>query len=163
MTTVWMIGSILILGSSLLLAWATLQLVRQQRLARETIQTLGRRVDELSLRVRTLENRPIKTTPIVRRMSNKRVDFPASPPPAPFAGPTLITVPSLASNGSEAVAQGASGELSRRYSAIWNLADSGESVASIAQSTGHPLGEVELILGLRRSAVNSGSESHSHE
>jgi len=62
--------------------------------------------------------------------------------------PTLIAVPSLAAppNEREASING----LSHRYAAIWSLADSGTSADVIARATGQPIGQVELILGLRR-------------
>jgi len=62
--------------------------------------------------------------------------------------PTLIAVPSLAAppNDREASISG----ISHRYSAIWSLADSGASADVIARATGQPIGQIELILGLRR-------------
>ncbi len=42
------------------------------------------------------------------------------------------------------------GGLSQRYAAIWDLADSGASPDVIARATGQPIGQIELILGLRR-------------
>jgi hypothetical protein len=65
----------------------------------------------------------------------------------------LIAVPSLATAGSEAAAIEAGAELGRRFGAIWEMADLGEPAASIARATGHPIGQVELILGLRRPSV----------
>jgi hypothetical protein len=69
-------------------------------------------------------------------------------------GPTLIAVPSLSAsdaNASTAVAE----ELGRRFGAIWALADAGETAEAIARTTGHPVGQVELILGLRRQLSQS--------
>ena len=40
--------------------------------------------------------------------------------------------------------------LQQRYAAIWDLADSGASPDVIARATGLPIGQIELILGLRR-------------
>ena len=62
-------------------------------------------------------------------------------------GPTLIAVPHLPAPASEG---SAAAELGRRFGAIWALADSGASADEIARSTGQPIGQVELILGLRR-------------
>ena len=66
----------------------------------------------------------------------RRTD-PAGSLPAPFLspGPTLITVPTLASPGSEAAATEAAEGLSRRFGAIWTLADSGASANAIASAT----------------------------
>jgi hypothetical protein len=66
-------------------------------------------------------------------------------------GPTLIAVPDLA--GPPAEAEAASAELARRFGAIWDLADAGASAEAIARGTGQPIGQVELILGLRRQLV----------
>jgi hypothetical protein len=71
--------------------------------------------------------------------------------PGAAAGPTLIAVPDLAGPPAEAAA--ASAELARRFGAIWDLADSGASAEAIARGTGQPIGQVELILGLRRQLV----------
>lgn len=40
-------------------------------------------------------------------------------------------------------------EMARRFGGIWDLADSGASPLAIARATGQPIGQVELILGLR--------------
>jgi hypothetical protein len=66
------------------------------------------------------------------------------------AGPTLIAVPNLASASDPASA--AAGELARKFEPIWSLAESGLSAEAIAARTGQPVGQVELILGLRRQA-----------
>jgi hypothetical protein len=42
--------------------------------------------------------------------------------------------------------------MSRRYSTIWRMADEGLDPNAIAATTGQPVGEVELILALRRRA-----------
>ena len=62
-------------------------------------------------------------------------------------GPTLIAVPHLAAPTPEG---SAAADLDRRFGAIWALADSGDSADEIARKTGQPIGQVELILGLRR-------------
>jgi hypothetical protein len=62
---------------------------------------------------------------------------------------TLIAVPNLATtpaNDRDAAVNG----LTQRYSAIWTLADQGASAEVIARATGQPIGQIELILGLRR-------------
>ncbi|HEX8204327.1 MAG TPA: hypothetical protein VF590_27865, partial [Isosphaeraceae bacterium] len=68
--------------------------------------------------------------------------------PGTGAGPTLIAVPDLA--GPPGEAEAASAELARRFGAIWDLADAGAPAEAIARGTGQPIGQVELILGLRR-------------
>ena len=62
-------------------------------------------------------------------------------------GPMLIAVPDLTGPPAETTA---AAELTRRFRAIWDLADAGASAGAIARGTGQPIGQVELILGLRR-------------
>lgn len=80
----------------------------------------------------------------------RRVD-PAEP--SAVAGPTLIAVPDLAA---PAAARPATDELARRFGTIWDLADSGAGPEAIARATGQPIGQVELILGLRRQQATAG-------
>src|SRR5262249_50700087 len=63
--------------------------------------------------------------------------------------PTLITVPNLAPIRTEGPSPNSS-ELSERFADVWELADTGAPPESIARETGHPIGQVELILALRR-------------
>jgi hypothetical protein len=51
--------------------------------------------------------------------------------------------------------------LSQRYAAIWELAASGASPDAIARATGQPVGQIELILGLRRQ-MGASAERASH-
>jgi hypothetical protein len=69
--------------------------------------------------------------------------------PSAVGGPTLILVPSLAASDPDAPTAAAV-ELGQRFGAIWRLADAGEPLDAIARKTGQPIGQVELILGLRR-------------
>jgi hypothetical protein len=78
--------------------------------------------------------------------SRHRIDPSAAKAPG---GPTLIAVPSLSSSVAETSAEAAA-ELGRRFGAIWTLADAGEPADAIARTIGQPIGQVELILGLRR-------------
>jgi hypothetical protein len=80
------------------------------------------------------------------------------PQPTAVARPTLITVPDLAASRGAAPAAEASAELARRYGAIWEMADRGLTCDAIARATGQPIGEIELVLGLRRprAAANEG-------
>jgi hypothetical protein len=72
------------------------------------------------------------------------------------AGPTLIAVPNLAGGESQEVVATATAALGRRYGNLWELADAGVSAEAIARSTGQPIGQVELILGLRRPLAATG-------
>lgn len=85
------------------------------------------------------------TVPTIRRID----------PPQAVPGP-LIAVPSLATVGAEGRAREASDSLARRFGAIWDLADSGHSPAEIARDQGQPIGQVELVLALRRPADARG-------
>jgi hypothetical protein len=60
----------------------------------------------------------------------------------------LISVPNLASSSDDR--EPSSSSLNHRYSAIWSLADQGASPEVIAKATGQPIGQIELILSLRR-------------
>jgi hypothetical protein len=62
----------------------------------------------------------------------------------------LITVPNLASTSTSRGGHPTHGALAQRYAAIWTLADGGTSPEVIARATGQPIGQIELILGLRR-------------
>jgi hypothetical protein len=68
----------------------------------------------------------------------------------------LIAIPNLASTASDREATLSS--LTQRYAAIWTLADTGASPDVIARATGQPIGQIELILGLRRQI--DGARSH---
>ena len=62
--------------------------------------------------------------------------------------PRLIAIPNLASTANDREATLSS--LNQAIAAIWSLADSGASPDVIARATGQPIGQIELILGLRR-------------
>jgi hypothetical protein len=74
-----------------------------------------------------------------------------------IAGPTLIAVPNLA--GSPGKAAPVAEELNRRFGPIWALAEAGLSADAIAVRSGQPVGQVELILGLRRQ-LDAPSPAH---
>jgi hypothetical protein len=62
--------------------------------------------------------------------------------------PALIAVPNL--EGEPHDREGSVSALKERYAAIWALADNGAKPDVIARATGQPIGQIELILGLRR-------------
>lgn len=68
-----------------------------------------------------------------------------------LAEPRLISVPKLPASADRAAMQDG---ISQRYAAIWDLAESGASPDAIARATGQPIGQIELILGLRRQMDN---------
>ena len=128
--------------------------VRALSLRNPSTEHLSSSSAEIADRVRALEARlarlepgqgrkapPTSGEPKKRRLDRRQV--------TPGDGPVLIAVPSLASTASSTSTEAAS-EFDRRFGAIWALADSGASTDEIARSTGYPVGQVELILGLRR-------------
>jgi hypothetical protein len=160
MTSDWHSAVVIAIGGSVIaMALAALALLLRRPASQAEWETLERQVDDLSQRLRTLESRSTpagiekgqaRAVPTLRRFD----------PPSRLGRP-LITVPSLAANGSSAVATEAAAELGRRFGPIWEMADSGHLPAEIARETGQPIGQVELILGLRRPdgqgrAVQSG-------
>ncbi|HWE37613.1 MAG TPA: hypothetical protein VG406_13680 [Isosphaeraceae bacterium] len=105
-----------------------------------------RLAEELAERLKALEARPSPAEPIPAPTVRHRADPPA---PSAIAGPMLIEVPELpraAGSGGGAAAA----ELAARFGTIWALADDGASPEVIARRTGQPIGQVELVLGLRR-------------
>jgi hypothetical protein len=109
---------------------------------------------------RTVEASPPNPLgPPLRRFDggSRRIDPAAS---SAVPGPTLITVPSLAAAATpSSVAM--SNDLGQRFGPIWDLADTGASPDAIARSTGQPIGQVELILALRRQlATHPGGGEH---
>ena len=62
--------------------------------------------------------------------------------------PPLIAVPNLEGVHSDRDVKVTG--LKERYAAIWALADTGTAPEVIARATGQPVGQIELILGLRR-------------
>ncbi len=88
---------------------------------------------------RSHPNRPFLSS--WRRISETRVELNEDEPP-------MIAVPDLGSRPDER--DPSSSPLSQRYAAIWTLADQGASPEVIARATGQPIGQIELILGLRR-------------
>ena len=145
------------LGLTLIvLAWVVVQLRRQP------VTALARAVDDLRTRQDALEAMRDKAGPSkvaepapqahpgppLRRPGSRTRRVDAAEPTA-VSGPTLITVPSLAAASLPSSAA-VSHDLGRRFSPIWDLADTGATPDAIARSTGQPIGQVELILALRR-------------
>ena len=111
--------------------------------------------------VRTLETRLDRLEAAVEAGSDARGSLVGSPPEAKRSrrldrrqvaladGPVLIAVPSLTPSPSAALMAAAAVEFDRRFGPIWALADAGTPRDEIARQTGYPVGQVELILGLR--------------
>jgi hypothetical protein len=140
------------------------------RWQRAALVEVEARLDALVGRIARLEAREAAPRPVV-------VAAPAlaSTPPAPrrepirrtepaaataVTGPTLIAVPNLAAAslvGESGPADLVSTDLGRRFGAIWELADAGVAADAIARATGQPIGQVELILGLKRQLATAGA------
>jgi hypothetical protein len=121
-------------------------------------------LDEFRERLAALESRlgppspdPRPTRPVVK-IATRRADGPEEPP-----GPTLIAVPDLAAEPCLEASEATAAAFGRRYAALWALADAGASAASIARETGQPVGQVELILGLRRTSPATAGEGSDPE
>ena len=114
------------------------------------VDDLARRqtaLEALVTRERTGTGTGTETEPARGGGSRRRVD---QAPAGRGDGPTLIAVPTLAAGASESSAQAAAAELAERFGAIWGRANAGASAEAIARETGQPVGQVELILALRR-------------
>lgn len=117
----------------------------------------------LWMRVRALERRDVArrstgqgggtairdASAVANRSPRPASDLRLDPAMPNAIGPTLIAVPDLATMTRPSAE--AALELVRRFGPIWDLADSGASAEAIARVTEQPIGQVELILGLRRS------------
>lgn len=132
------------------------------RRLRNTLESVEGRLDVLSERLRPLGSSHVDADagpvgPPSPRAA-RRVDRGA---PEPSAGPTLIAVPNLAVTVGPAASPDVSAELGRRFATVWDRAGQGVDAKAIARETGQPVGQVELILGLRRQAVAVGPATHS--
>ncbi len=168
MISFWQTAAVAALGlATLASAVASLAMAWRSRSAWEG---LARGVEDLGRRLRAIEamGSPsggrglVGETPVRGVPHRGNADVTPATPTSLSPGPgsrashrvdsPLIAVPSLAAAGSEAVAHEAAAILTRRYGPIWDLADSGQAVEAIAGATGQPVGQVELILALRRQA-----------
>jgi hypothetical protein len=149
-------------GLGLALAALALSAARIGRL-RAAREATDRRLDALAGRVAALEARAtaVRTAspapPTVRApVTARRADGPEHHTPA---APTLIAVPNLAPTAPGPTLDPASSGLGRRFAAVWDLADAGATAEAIARATGQPVGQVELILGLKRqlAAASAGT------
>ncbi len=121
-------------------------------------------IDEISRGIENLAERQRAVESLLTRLEEREASR-AAPAAAPrrvdraetkaSRGPTLISVPHLAAPAHEG---SAAADLDRRFGAIWALADSGASAEEIARGTGQPIGQVELILGLRMQRNASPAE-----
>ncbi len=117
----------------------------------------ARRLDDLDGRHRALEVRIDRVEAAATRAAGTMPAHPAGPrvrrrPERGGAdlagGAPLISVPNLA--GPTSPASDAAAGLDRRFGAVWALAEAGAPIEVVARESGYPIGQVELILGLRR-------------
>lgn len=124
---------------------------------RARINRLSERVDRLESPPINLPEEPLRSRPEpIVEPTSREPQPPQGEVPGPITEPTLIAVPNLAANGEPDRADAASSELARRFRAIWDLRDRGADAEAIARASGQPVGQVELILGLRRSLTLVG-------
>jgi hypothetical protein len=140
--------------------WRARALVEVAHLA-DVLASRLRTLDEVLVKLDSHGSDPAASSAAPRRSfaerpRSVRIDPPES---TAIAGPTLIAVPDLSTGSGESPAASAAAELARRFGAIWALADTGAAADAIARGTGQPIGQVELILGLRRQleAASTGS------
>lgn len=131
-----------LLGGSLAAAVSLRSLARRER-------RMERRMVELRRRIAQLECRLDPST--VAAPAPARPDAAVKEPAAPIrtVRSTLIEIPDLAREAAPGDPQ-AGDELGQKHREVWALADAGTSPEEIARHTGQPIGEVELIVGLRR-------------
>ena len=131
--------------------------------ARSRLDDCARRLDEMLGKHRALEARVARVEasapgPAISRGDRPRPARRVDPgDSATSSGPTLIAVPDLAAppaSNAEAAA-----EFDRRFGPVWAMADEGTPVDAIARETGYPIGQVELILGLRRRLLGAEAGS----
>jgi hypothetical protein len=167
----WFVLSVAVASLSLCVACPLVAWLAFQRRQARSEQSVERRFVELTHQLRALDARlerfedigkmPARDgEPVHSQSSRPRWSGPSWPTtglrqrrdPAANRGegaePPLIAVPNLATaaNDREVIVNG----LTQRYAAIWSLAASGSSAEVIARATGQPVGQIELILGLRR-------------
>jgi hypothetical protein len=139
----------LLLGVVAALAWV----VRRRRLRSERI--VQQRWCALEDAVRGLERRLAELESIdpagARRQRRVKSGFPATAAairPDSSSEPKLIAVPNIEAAPTDR--EGNINGLKERHAAIWALADTGATPDVIARATGQPIGQIELVLGLRR-------------
>lgn len=122
---------------------------------RAATRASARRLEALASRIERLEASFVE--PAAAPASSEHERLRGSPsrridrmPASPIAGPTLITIPDLSAHDLLEGATATSAELRERFGTVWELADAGASADAIARASGRPVGQIELILGLRR-------------
>ena len=151
----------LLAGGVGVLAWAVYRRIdRAEQLTESQCRTLGELVRKMEIRLTELESTGVgETRPrgrlkksglVAARGSFRPLSSPSSIRSTGDSStePRLIAVPSLepSQNDRDVSVNG----LKERHAAIWALADSGAAPEVIARATAQPIGQIEVILGLRR-------------
>jgi|GEM_PF-2983663 len=163
-------------GGVLVLILVTLRVI-WVRLRALPLATLDRRIDELADRQRMIEDKLSKLLEVSvlesesegpsrrkrepgerLRGSKTSVRIDRAQPAGAVAGPTLIAIPNLSAPDTPSSDEAAV-ELADRFGGIWALADSGHTPEAVARTTGLPIGQVELILALRRQLATHSGDS----
>jgi len=108
----------------------------------ELLRRLENRVKALEELLRAADRRIVELNALLHR--------PAAAPrePAHHQAESLERVRELA-QGAKSVERRDTPRLADRYQAVYRLLDQGDSAALVAKKLGYPIGEVELIAGLR--------------
>lgn len=123
--------------------WRAAQLARELGERQRALEELIERLERAG---RIRPEAPARTHPLGPQHQHR-----ADPPqPSAVTGPTLIAVPDLNAPASPQTPSDAATELAQRFGAVWDLAQKGHPAEAIARATGQPIGQVDLVLGLRR-------------
>jgi hypothetical protein len=139
-----------LIGSAAAAAFLLRGLDRRERRLEHRLVELRRRIAQLECRLEpsgtTKIPEPAHAAPTGPRAAARDAAQEAREWPARA---TLIAVPDLAREAAPGDPQ-AGEELGQKHREIWALAEAGTPIEEIARQTGQPIGEVELIVGLRR-------------
>ncbi len=140
----WAMAATLVsVGMMLAFSWNLRRKLALDRAANaRRFQTLADRIAALEGRNQAEVVKMVEAVEVRVRETTRRVDRPVP------AGPTLISVPNLAAGSIPSAS--ADSDLASRYATIWEQAEAGAPAEAIARATGQPIGQVELILGLKR-------------
>lgn len=154
---VWVQGALLAAVSALAVRlWLHLRAIREQESPNGTRAEPGEGQHQESVQLRRptlhLPSGPSRIDPRSCRIDPPPTAQPAKEP-APPGLPPLISVPRLGTlddrKSVDALTHGLA-ELSVKHGAVWSMADAGRPMAEIARETGRTIGEIELILAVRR-------------
>ncbi len=140
---VWLSASLAcLLSLSLLSCAACLFLIRRVNRPSRSEEVSEQRLIQLALDLRRLDQR-------VRELEGRhRENGPAADSTDRPAPPSLISIPDMSRPADGETDEAAN--LAQKHADIWSMAERGLGAAEIARTTGRPIGQVELIVGLHR-------------